>query len=64
MYMRHDWDFAAKSLQANIPGAQGMWAFQLIGKAAKTKTANFNDWNYNRSNGGKALDRIFAAADR
>ena len=45
----HDWDFAAKSLQANIPGAQGMWAFQLIGKAAKTKTANFNDWNYNHS---------------
>jgi hypothetical protein len=46
----HDWDFAAKSLQANIPGAQGMWAFQMIGKAAKTKTVNFNDWNYNRSN--------------
>ncbi len=45
----HDWDFAAKSLQTNIPGAQGMWAFQLIGKAAKTKTANFNDWNYNHS---------------
>ncbi len=43
----HDWDFAAKSLQANIPGAQGMWAFQLIGKAAKTKTANFNDWGFN-----------------
>ena len=45
----HDWDFAAKSLQANIPGAQGMWAFQLIGKAAKTKTVNFDDWNYNHS---------------
>ncbi len=45
----HDWDFAAKSLQANIPGAQGMWAFQLIGKVAKTKTANFGDWNYNHS---------------
>ncbi len=45
----HDWDFAAKSLQTNIPAAQGMWAFQLIGKAAKTKTANFNDWNYNHS---------------
>ena len=45
----HDWDFAAKSLQTNIPSAQGMWAFQLIGKAAKTKTANFNDWNYNHS---------------
>ncbi len=45
----HDWDFAAKSLQQNIPGAQGMWAFQLCGKAAKTNSANFNDWNYNHS---------------
>src|SRR5512136_899411 len=23
----HDWDFAASSLQANLPGVQGMWAF-------------------------------------
>jgi hypothetical protein len=45
----HDWDYAAQSLQTNIPSAQGMWAFQLIGKAAKTKNANFNDWNYNQS---------------
>lgn len=45
----HNWDFAAASLQANIPTAQGMWAFQLIGKAAKTSSANFNDWGYNRS---------------
>jgi hypothetical protein len=26
-----------------------MWSFQLIGKAAMTKTANFNDWSYNGS---------------
>jgi hypothetical protein len=45
----HDWDFAAKSLQAYIPGAQGMWGFQLIGKSAKTKTTNFDDWGYNQS---------------
>lgn len=45
----HDWSYAAKSLQENIPGAQGMWAFQLIGKAAKTNSYNFNDWGYNRS---------------
>lgn len=45
----HDWDFAAQSLQENIPGAQGMWAFQLLGKAAKTSSANFNDWGYNQS---------------
>ena len=45
----NDWDFAAKSLQQNISNAQGMWSFQLIGKAAKTTTANFNDWEYNGS---------------
>lgn len=45
----HDWDFEAKSLQANLPGVQGLWAFQLIGKAASNKSHNFNDWNYNRS---------------
>ena len=45
----HDWDFEARSLQANLPGAQGMWAFQLIGKAASTTAYNFNDWAYNRS---------------
>jgi len=45
----HDWDYAAQSLQQNIPGARGMFAFQLIGKAAKTKAFNFNDWAYNGS---------------
>jgi hypothetical protein len=45
----HDWDFEAQSLQANLPGVQGMWSFQLIGKAASSKAHNFNDWGYNRS---------------
>lgn len=45
----NDWDYAAQSLQTNMPDAQGMWSFQLIGKAAKTTTANFNDWGYNNS---------------
>lgn len=45
----NDWSYAARSLQENIPDAQGMWSFQLIGKAAKTNTANFNDWGYNGS---------------
>jgi hypothetical protein len=45
----HDWDFEAKSLQTNLPGVQGMWSFQLIGKAASSKAYNFNDWGYNRS---------------
>ena len=29
----HDWDYAAKTLADNMPETQGMWAFQLIGKA-------------------------------
>ena len=45
----NDWSFAAKTLQENIPSAQGMWSFQLIGKAAKTNANNFNDWGYNSS---------------
>jgi hypothetical protein len=45
----HDWDFVAQGLQQKIPSAQGMWTFQLIGKAAKTGAVNFNDWNYNSS---------------
>ncbi len=45
----NDWSFAAKALQEKIPSAQGMWSFQLIGKAAKTNANNFNDWAYNGS---------------
>jgi hypothetical protein len=45
----NDWSYAAKALQDNIPSAQGMWSFQLIGKAAMTSANNFNDWGYNNS---------------
>jgi hypothetical protein len=45
----HDWNFAAKSMLDNMPGTSGMWAFQLIGKAASNKNNNFNDWDYNNS---------------
>ena len=45
----HDWDYAANSLQANMPEAKGMWAFQLLGYVAKTNAYNFNDWGYNGS---------------
>jgi len=45
----HDWDFAAGTLLQNIPGAYGMWTLPLIGKAAKSRSFNFNDWDYNRS---------------
>jgi hypothetical protein len=45
----HDWDFAALSLQENLPVARGMWSFQLIGRVASTKQYNFNDYAYNHS---------------
>jgi len=45
----HNWEYAAQSLHQNIPAAQGMWGFQLIGKAAKTTANNFNDYAYNNS---------------
>ena len=45
----HDWDYAAQSLQANMPEARGMWAFQLLGYAAETNAFNFDDWGYNQS---------------
>ena len=44
-----NWDNAAQTLHQNIPSAQGMWGFQLIGKAARTNANNFNDWAYNNS---------------
>jgi hypothetical protein len=46
---RHDWDFAAASLQQNIPSAQGMWGFQLLGQAASSLNNNFDDWDFNHS---------------
>jgi len=45
----HNWDYAAQSLQANMPEAKGMWSFQLLGHVAKTNSYNFNDWGYNQS---------------
>jgi hypothetical protein len=45
----HDWDFLAKSLQDSLSGAQGLMAFQLLGKTASNKNNNFNDYAYNQS---------------
>jgi hypothetical protein len=45
----HDWDYAAGTLTDSLPGVQGMWAFQLIGKAASNTSNNFNDYAYNGS---------------
>jgi len=46
---KHDWDFSAASLQQNIPSAQEMWGFQLLGQVALTPSHNFDDWAYNNS---------------
>ena len=48
-----DWDKSAKRLQEDLPNVQGLYAFQLIGKAAKTNEYNFNDWEYNHSQWGE-----------
>lgn len=45
----HDWSYAAKTLQDELPGTQGLFAFQLLGKAAANTTGNFDDWAYNAS---------------
>lgn len=45
----HNWDYAAKTLGDSMPDVQGMWAFQLIGKASSNTSNNFNDWGYNSS---------------
>ncbi|MDP3643882.1 MAG: glycoside hydrolase family 44 protein [Bacteroidota bacterium] len=45
----NDWDTAAKNLMDKMPGVQGMWSFQLLGKTAANTKNNFNDWAYNSS---------------
>jgi hypothetical protein len=48
----HDWDFAAQSLQENMPGIHGLWAVQLIGWTAMSGDANFDCWAYDQCAGG------------
>lgn len=45
----NNWDAAAKNLTDKMPGVQGMWSFQLLGKVAANTKNNFPDWNYNGS---------------
>ncbi|WP_342085439.1 glycoside hydrolase family 44 protein [Dyadobacter sp. OTU695] len=56
----NNWDQAAQALQKHFPAAQGMWAFQLLGYAAKTGTANFADWDYNRSQWWEGVNQNLA----
>ena len=56
----NDWDQSAKALQKNFPDAQGLWAFPLLGYAAKTNQANFSDWNYNQSKWWEGVNQNLA----
>jgi len=56
----NNWNQAAQALQKHFPAAQGMWAFQLLGYAAKTGTANFADWDYNRSQWWEGVNQNLA----
>lgn len=56
----NNWNQAAQALQKHFPAAQGMWAFQLLGYAAKTGTANFADWGYNRSQWWEGVNQNLA----
>ena len=56
----NNWDQAAQALQKYFPAAQGMWAFQLLGYAAKTTSANFADWDYNRSQWWEGVNQNLA----
>ncbi|WPV65374.1 glycoside hydrolase family 44 protein [Chitinophaga sp. LS1] len=44
-----DWDAYAQNIAANYPDIQGMFAFQLLGRAASNTNNNFDDWAYNQS---------------
>lgn len=55
-----NWDYAAQSLHSNIPNAQGMWGFQLIGYAASNTANNFNDWGYNMSQWWSGVEQNLA----
>lgn len=56
----NNWNQGAQALQKHFPAAQGMWAFQLLGYAAKTNAANFPDWDYNRSQWWEGINQNLA----
>ena len=44
-----NWDTYAQNIATNYPDMQGMFAFQLLGRAASNTNNNFNDWGYNQA---------------
>lgn len=47
-----DWDGYAKKINDKFPNMQGMFAFQLLGRAASTGQNNFGDWAYMQAHPG------------
>ncbi|MCF0069654.1 T9SS type A sorting domain-containing protein [Dyadobacter sp. CY261] len=47
-----DWDVYAQKVNSNFSNVQGMFAFQLLGRAASSGQNNFPDWNYMQANPG------------
>lgn len=47
-----DWDAYAQKISNNFPNVQGMFAFQLLGRAASTGENNFPDWTYMQAHPG------------
>lgn len=45
----NDWDSRVKSIHDQLPGVQGVFAFQLLGWVAANTKNNFGDWAYNQS---------------
>ncbi|GAB1451644.1 hypothetical protein MASR2M47_17000 [Draconibacterium sp.] len=56
----NNWDAAAKNLFDKMPGVQGMWSFQLLGKVAANTNNNFPDWNYNQSKRWEGVNQNLA----
>ncbi|WP_407448428.1 glycoside hydrolase family 44 protein [Fibrobacter sp.] len=49
---KHDWDVSSKKILDNLPGVDGMYAFQLAGYVASSTAYNFKDWDWKQSHGG------------
>lgn len=60
----NDWDAAAKTMLQQLPGVQGMWSFQLLGKAASNTGNNFNDWGYNQSQWWSGVNQNLAGGGK
>ena len=48
----HNWDISSKKILDNLPGVDGMYAFQLAGYVASSTAYNFKDWDWKQSHGG------------